>query len=109
MGVPAGIYLVRVVAGPFWPLAPGHIGHSVGGTKIKQFPTNKRHEGPWLQHGELSLCKKFIQDPLKGMHGGEFNLTQKLLSLLFSVYAVIARRNVPSTNSCRWRGSSTRL
>ncbi len=36
-GIPARIRLVHKAADPFCPLAPGHIGRSVGGTEIKQF------------------------------------------------------------------------
>ncbi len=35
-GIPARIYLVRAVSDTFRPLSPGHICHSIGGTKIKQ-------------------------------------------------------------------------
>ncbi len=37
-GIPAGICLGHTAAGPFCPLSHGYICHSVGGTKIKQFP-----------------------------------------------------------------------
>ncbi len=38
VGIRAGIYLVHAADYFVRPLAPGHICHSIGGTKIKQFP-----------------------------------------------------------------------
>ena len=54
-GFPTRIRLVHVADGPFCPLAPGHIGHSVGGTEIKQFPNLYDHTIWWLSTKAL-LC-----------------------------------------------------
>lgn len=51
-GIPAGIRLGHAASDPFCPLAPGHISHSLCGTKIKRLPLSWPRILPH-SHGEV--------------------------------------------------------